>query len=199
MNKILSKWYIFIALIIVSTVSFCVAVNAKTSPKDNERISFFIGALDCKVDKLSNEINTNKEEQIKVINCNYHNINASNFTFIFSSFRENSDFFILPINYVKDNEGSVTKYSANIDKTYLDSQIGNNLEYVEYEGVAKGFKVYDSQAQSGMLKDYVTYTNDDYVSDYYLFFQFDSVNIGTLNSKTKTTNAFSVIKELMSR
>ena len=80
---------------------------------------------------------------------------------------------------------------------YLNDYFDTKLEYCLYDGVAKGFKVYDHVKDEGILKDYITYSNDDYKSDYYLFFQFKSINIGEMNSVSKTNNALKVIKELM--
>ena len=116
---------------------------------------------------------------------------------LYSSFRENCDFFILPLNYVNDYKGATINYSANLDIEYLNDYFDTKLEYCLYDGVAKGFKVYDHFKDEGILKDYITYLNDDYKSDYYLFFQFKSINIGDMNSISKTNNALKVIKELM--
>ena len=42
MTKVLSKWYIHISLLLVATITFCVSVNMKTAPKEDERGSFFV-------------------------------------------------------------------------------------------------------------------------------------------------------------
>ena len=64
MNKIISKWYIYLSLILVSTVTFCIAVNAKTAPKEDERVSFFVGSPDYKKEELENKLNSNREDEI---------------------------------------------------------------------------------------------------------------------------------------
>lgn len=196
MTKIISKWYIYLSLVLVSTVVFCIAVNAKTAPKEDERISFFVGSPDYKKEELENKLNSNREDAIKTVNLYYHHINASNFTFIFSSFRENSDFFILPIDYVNKQKDSVIKYSAHIDTNYVNSIFNEELEYCEFDGEAKGFKIYDASKDEGILTSYITYESEQVKCDYYLFFGFGSCNIGELNVKNKTMNAFELIKEL---
>lgn len=197
MTKVLSKWYIHISLLLVTTITFCVSVNMKTAPKEDERVSFFVGAIDTKKDDLEAKLDSKCDDDILAIYYHFHNIYASNFTFIYSSFRENCDFFILPINYVNDYKGATINYSANLDIEYLNDYFDTKLEYCLYDGVAKGFKVYDHVKDEGILKNYITYLNDDYKSDYYLFFQFKSINIGEMNSVSKTNNALKVIKELM--
>ena len=126
MTKVLSKWYIHISLLLVTTITFCVSVNMKTAPKEDERVSFFVGAIDTKKDDLEAKLDSKCDDDILAIYYHFHNIYASNFTFIYSSFRENCDFFILPINYVNDYKGATINYSANLDIEYLNDYLINN-------------------------------------------------------------------------
>ena len=197
MSKIFSKWYLYIILALVSSVSFCILLNVRVSPKADQRITFFIGAVDSDVSKLNNKCKEFVDDNVMAINYRYHNIHASNFTFIYSSFREDSDFFILPIDYVNKNLGRTASLSANLNEEYINSKLNYQFDYLEVEGNKKAIKVYDSLTEEGILKDYVTYIDEEIKCDYYLFFEFDSVNIGEIHSRTKTDNAFKVISELM--
>ena len=80
-------------------------------------------------EELENKLNSNREDAVKAVNLYYHNINASNFTFIFSSFRANSDFFILPIDYVNKQKDTVIKYSDHIDTYYVNSIFNEELSF----------------------------------------------------------------------
>ena len=68
MRKILSKWYVFSLSIAVVVVSFCVITYAKTTPKEEERITFVVGAYDTDVNSLSSKLMAAKPNSIKEIN-----------------------------------------------------------------------------------------------------------------------------------
>lgn len=201
MNKILSKWYIFVLTSLLAVVSFVVASSAIAAPKAHEKISFFIGAYDAKVEELNQDINkSNDVEGLKVIEFDFHYTYANDFGYIFSIYKETDDFYILPLDFVEKNKEGVLNYSANIRQDYVNSFFENKLEYYVDGEDTKGIKMYDSLTDTGYLKNYIDYVSKDKdvkPCDYYLFFAFDSINIGTLNHENKTTNAFQVIQELM--
>ena len=60
----------------------------------------------------------------------------------------------------------------------------------------KEVNAYIVSKDEGILTSYITYESEQVKCDYYLFFGFDSCNIGELNAKNKTMNAFELIKEL---
>ena len=201
MNKLLSKWYIFVLTSLLAVVSFVIASSAIAAPKAHEKISFFLGAYGAKTEELNDKINkANEIEGLKTIEFDFHYIYANDFAYMFNIYSETDDFYILPINFVEENKDAVLNYSANIKQDYVNSFFENELEYYVDGEYTKGIKMYDSSTDTGYLKDYIDYVSnnkDDKPCDYYLFFAYDSVNIGTLNHKTKTTNAFYVIQELM--
>ena len=201
MNKLLSKWYIFVLTSLLTVVSFVIASAAIAAPKEHEKISFFLGAYGAKVEELNQDINkANDIEGLKIIEFDFHYIYANDFAYMFNIYSATDDFYILPIDFVEKNKEGVLNYSANIRQDYVNSFFDNKLEYYVDGEYTKGIKMYDSLTNTGYLKDYIDYVSKDKEvkpCDYYLFFAYDSVNIGTLNHKTKTTNAFYVIKELM--
>ena len=196
MGKIISKWYIYVLSFAVVITAFCVFTTIKTNPKETEKINFVVGAFDVDTYHLNKKLNENKPKGIKQINCNYLKLHSHNFNYLFNSLRSGSDFFILPYNYIVDEFNGITNYAANIDVEYVDGKINQELDYCVFDEHYKGFKIYDSSLDEGILKDYITYTIEEEKDDYYLFFTFNSKNIGELNH-SKTENAYEVIKEIM--
>lgn len=196
MRRFLSKWYLYLLAIIISVSAFCILTNIKTNPKRTERINFIVACYDAQVYKLEQALKEKKPDYLKEINCTYLNIDADNFGYLFYSLRGDADFFILPINYVDNNQDSTIKYAANIiDTNYVDNKLNAKQEYYSYEGYSKGFKIYDSLLDEGILKDYLTYNVKEEKSDYYLFFNYNSPNVGSLNN-SESEVAFDAIKTM---
>ena len=195
MVKILSKWYAYLISAAIVVTGFCVGVNIKTTPKATERITFVLCSYDAKVSNINKKLKTFKPDTIKEVNCRFLQYGANNFTYLFSSLRSASDFYILPMSYIESNVDDVTKYAANIKSDYVNEKVGKSLEYYENNGEIKGFKVFNGSSNEGVLVDDITYTYENDKSDYYLFFTYNSKNIGELNSSA-SENAFSIVKEL---
>lgn len=195
MVKVLSKWYIYLISAAVVVTGFCVGVSIKTTPKATERITFLVGSYGAKVSNINRKLKNLKPDSVKEVNCRYLQYGASNFSYLLSTLRSASDFYILPMSYVEKSPDDVAKYAANIKSEYVDEKVGKNLEYYENDGKIKGFKIYDAQANEGFLVDYITYTEEHDKSDYYLFFTYNSKNIGELNNSS-SENAFLIVKEL---
>ena len=195
MVKVLSKWYIYLISAAVVVTGFCVGVSIKTTPKATERITFVVGSYGAKVSNINRKLKNLKPDSVKEVNCRYLQYGASNFSYLFSTLRSASDFYILPSSYIESNTDAVTKYAANIKSDYVNEKVGKNLEYYENNGEIKGFKVYDAQTNEGFLVDDITYNEERDKSDYYLFFTYNSKNIGELNSSS-SENAFLIVKEL---
>ena len=196
MAKIVSKWYIYLLSFFIAVTSFCVVTTVKTNPKETERINFVVGAVDINSYQLEAKLKENKPKGIKKISCNFLRLHSQNFNYLFTTLRSNSDFFILPYNYIVNEFKGITDYAANIDTTYVNEKLGEELDYCSFDDHYKGFKIYDSSLDEGILKDYITYNFEDEKDDYYLFFSFKSKNIGELNH-SKSENAYEVIKEMM--
>lgn len=196
MHNILSKWYIYLASFAVTTTAFCVATSIKTNPKETERINFVLGSYDADVTDLEKTLNKQRIDGIKNIRCSFLKLGSKNFNYLYSSMRGDSDFFILPIVYLENSFVGATDYAANIKTEYVDEMIGSSQTYYSVGDYVKGIKIYDSKTESGILKEYITYIEGEEKSDYYLFFTFNSKNIGELNN-SKTDNAFKVIRKMI--
>lgn len=196
MSKIMSKWYLYLAGVLLSVTAFCVGVSIKTNPKPTERINFVIGAFEADIYNLDKKLSENKPDGLKVIEGKFHYISASNFGYIFSSLRGTSDFFILPEIYVESDLNNTARYAANLDEDYIDSQLGKEFEYYSAFEHLKGIKIFDSETQEGYLKDYITYETEEVKSDYYLFFTYNSSNIGEINN-SKSVHAFEIVKKML--
>ena len=196
MLRVLSKWYLFFISIALTITSFCVIVFVKTTPNLEERISFVIGAFDADSAGLNRFLNEKKPSSVKEINYRFNALETSNFNYILVSLiRADSDFFILPFSYFDSNKDSSVKYAATIDENYVEEKVNQDFIYYSDGEYLKGIKIYDSTTNEGLFKDYITYTREENKSDYYLFFTFNSHNIGTLND-SKTENVFSFLKEI---
>ena len=195
MVKVLSKWYVYLISAAVVVTGFCVGVSIKTTPKATERITFIVGSYGAKVSNINRKLKNLKPDSVKEVNCRYLQYGASNFSYLLSTLRSVSDFYILPMSYIEKGPDDVTKYAANIKSEYVNEKVGKNLEYYENDGEIKGFKIYDAQANEGFLVDDIIFTEEHDQSDYYLFFTYNSKNIGELNNSS-SENAFLIVKEL---
>ena len=57
--KIVEKWYLFIAWLIISCILCITAVDLAIKPKDEETISIFIGAYSVDINGLKNDLTEN--------------------------------------------------------------------------------------------------------------------------------------------
>lgn len=194
LRKILSRWYIYLASITLVIVSFCVAVSIKSEPKAEEKINFVIVSRGVN-NELKNYLNNNKPNDIKKIEFRFVDLETKNLNYYFSTLRGSSDFFILPLDYAEGNSSITINYSANIKTDYLNEKLGETPTYYYSEEYAKGIKIYDGISKEGYLKDYITYNNEGETKDYYLFFTFNSKNIGQLNN-SNSEKVFEVLKEM---
>lgn len=195
MNKYLSKWYIYLISIVVIVVSFCVGVSFKCALKKHEKIEVFIGAKECNTVTLLEKLNNNKPIDTIAVNVNFHYSTHSNFSYIFSSFRSEVDLIILPQTYLKDSEANVVDYCASIKKDEFEQYLGFTPTYYVKGEFYKGIKIYDATSKEGILKEDITYCDSNYQSDYYLFFNYKSNNLGFLNESV-TDNALELVRTL---
>ena len=192
LRKMFSKWYIYLVSIALVVTSFCVVTSVKTEPKADEKINFIIVSNGVN-NNLKQYLNEKKPEGLKKIEFRYVNAKTKNLNYIFSSLRRSVDFFILPIDYVENNPSVTIKYSANIKENYLNEKIETIPTYYYADEYAKGIKAYDKEKKEGLLSSYIDYGED---SNYYLFFAFNSQNIGQLNN-SGSEKAFDVLKEII--
>lgn len=191
LRKMLSKWYIYFVSTILVVASFCIITNVKSEPKENEKINFIIVSHGVN-NGLKSYLNDNKPSGIKKIEFRYVDLNTKNINYIFSTLRESADFFILPLSYAENNPSITIKYSANIKVDYLNEKIDTSPTYYYSEDYAKGIKAYDKETKTGLLSDYIDYGEDNY----YLFFTYNSKNIGKLNN-SDSEKAIDVLKEVI--
>ena len=196
MNKYLSKWYIYLVSVVFVIVAFCIGVSFKCAPKKEEKIEIFIGAKECNTVALIETLNANRADDVITVNVNFHYRTHSNFTYIYSSFRSEMDIFILPSEYLKNNEDIVTDYSASIKKDEFEQYFGLAPTYYIKGEFYKGIKIYDSASNEGFLKEEIIYCDENYNSDYYLFFGYNSVNLGFLNDSV-TDNALELVRTII--
>lgn len=196
MGKYFSRWYIYLTSILFIVVAFCIGVSFKVTPSKEQKIEIFLGATQCDTVSLIETLNNNKPEDVVTVNLNFHYSTHSNFSYIFTSFRAEMDIFILPEKYIKDFNDTVSGYSANIKKDEFEQYLGITPTYFMKDQFYKGIKVYDSETKEGILKDKITYCDDQYSSDYYLFFNYNSVNIDFLNNNSVTDNALKLVRAI---
>ena len=101
MVKVLSKWYIYLISAAVVVTGFCVGVSIKTTPKATERITFIVGSYGAKVSNINRKLKNLKPDSVKEVNCRYLQYGASNFSYLLSTLRSVSDFYILPTSYIE--------------------------------------------------------------------------------------------------
>ena len=196
MTKILSKWYIYLIAIVTLVTSFCIATSVKVAPKAEERLNIFIGALNIDINKADIKLNEYKPSDVVVVNTNFHHVDYSNFGYIFTSFRPEMDIYILPEEYIKNNEKIVCDYAATLNVTSFNEFLNEEQVYYKRNEFYKGIKVFDNESNNGLLKDCISYINDSFKSDYYLFFNSKSINLGFLN-ESKTSNAIDFVRTLL--
>ena len=195
MTKYLSKWYIYLLSVLIVVVSFCLGVSFKVAPSAEERIDIFICAKECNTASLIEKLNNNKPTDVVTVNLNFHYCTHSNFSYIYSSFRTEVDILILPSEYLKDNERNVIDYSAPIKKDEFEQYLGFAPTYYVKDEYYRGIKIYDKDTKEGILKEDITYCDEYYSSDYYLFFNYRSVNLGFLNDSV-TDNALELVRAI---
>ena len=104
MNKVLSKWYVFLIWLVISFFVSSWIIDLRTNFKDEEVISIFISAYSFDEEKIKEELTKVEVVGIKQVNIKCVQTNNPNYYLSYSTFGvESSDFLILKKNMFGDD------------------------------------------------------------------------------------------------
>lgn len=195
MNRILTKWYLYLAASAITVTSFCLAVGARTQPKETERIQFLVASPDMDLAGLNAKLEEEKPDGVKLFEARFLQLNSGNFGYLLSTMARTVDFFIVPNSYAESHYSDCVQYAANINQDYLNERLGLAPHYFLAEDYAKGF-TFHKGGEKDALSSYITYENEEEKGDYSIFFSYKSKNIGELNH-SKSELAFPAVRRLL--
>lgn len=192
------KWYLYVFLLIVFIVLDILIISYIIKPKNNEKVTIFVGSSKVNTDLLEDKIYSLNDNNLKEVNILDYSPDDYYFgVSLTSAGVVNTDLIIVPLD--KINESFAAQYCKRIDEMEFD--INYDFEFISYSSINYGIKVYSKDLNISLFEKYITYNEEenDYL-EYGLFFNKDSVNLKDLFKETNSkysNNATKVFYGLM--
>ncbi len=192
------KWYIYVFLLIVFIVLDILIISYIIKPKNNEKVTIFVGSSKVNNDLLEDKIYSLNDNNLKEVNILDYSPDDYYFgVSLTSAGVVNTDLIIVPLD--KINESFAAQYCKRIDE--MEFKINYDFEFISYSSINYGIKVYSKDLNISFFEKYITYNEEenDYL-EYGLFFNKDSVNLKDLFKETNSkysNNATKVFYGLM--
>lgn len=192
------KWYLYVFLLIVFIVLDILIISYIIKPKNNEKVTIFVGSSKVNNDLLEDKIYSLNDNNLKEVNILDYSPDDYYFgVSLTSAGVVNTDLIIVPLD--KINESFAAQYCKRIDEMEFD--INYDFEFISYSSINYGIKVYSKDLNISLFEKYITYNEEenDYL-EYGLFFNKDSVNLKDLFKETNSkysNNATKVFYGLM--
>ena len=192
------KWYLYVFLLIVFIVLDILIISYIIKPKNNEKVTIFVGSSKVNNDLLEDKIYSLNDNNLKEVNILDYFPDEYYFgVSLISAGVVNTDLIIVPLD--KINESFAAQYCKRIDE--MEFKINYDFEFVSYSSINYGIKVYSKDLNISLFEKYITYNEEEneYL-EYGLFFNKDSVNLKGLFKQTNSkysNNATKVFYGLM--
>ena len=192
------KWYLYVFLLIVFIVLDILIISYIIKPKNNEKVTIFVGSSKVNTDLLEDKIYSLNDNNLKEVNILDYSPDDYYFgVSLTSAGVVNTDLIIVPLD--KINESFAAQYCKRIDEMEFD--INYDFEFISYSSINYGIKVYSKDLNISLFEKYITYNEEEseYL-EYGLFFNKDSVNLKDLFKETNSkysNNATKVFYGLM--
>lgn len=192
------KWYLYVFLLIVFIVLDILIISYIIKPKNNEKVTIFVGSSKVNTDLLEDKIYSLNDNNLKEVNILDYSPDDYYFgVSLTSAGVVNTDLIIVPLD--KINESFAAQYCKRIDEMEFD--VNYDFEFISYSSINYGIKVYSKDLNISLFEKYITYNEEEneYL-EYGLFFNKDSVNLKDLFKETNSkysNNATKVFYGLM--
>lgn len=192
------KWYLYVFLLIVFIVFDILIISYIIKPKNNEKVTIFVGSSKVNNDLLEDKIYSLNDNNLKEVNILDYSPDDYYFgVSLTSAGVVNTDLIIVPLD--KINESFAAQYCKRIDEMEFD--VNYDFEFISYSSINYGIKVYSKDLNISLFDKYITYNEEEneYL-EYGLFFNKDSVNLKDLFKETNSkysNNATKVFYGLM--
>lgn len=192
------KWYIYVFLLVVLIVIDILIISYIIKPKNNEKVTIFVGSSKVNNDLLEDKIYSLNDNNLKEVNILDYSPDDYYFgVSLTSAGVVNTDLIIVPLD--KINESFAAQYCKRIDE--MEFKINYDFEFISYSSISYGIKVYSKDLNISLFEKYITYNEEEneYL-EYGLFFNKDSVNLKDLFKETNSkysNNATKVFYGLM--
>ena len=192
------KWYLYVFLLIVFIVLDILIISYIIKPKNNEKVTIFVGSSKVSTDLLEDKIYSLNDNNLKEVNILDYSPDDYYFgVSLTSAGVVNTDLIIVPLD--KINESFAAQYCKRIDEMEFD--VNYDFEFISYSSINYGIKVYSKDLNISLFDKYITYNEEEneYL-EYGLFFNKDSVNLKDLFKETNSkysNNATKVFYGLM--
>lgn len=188
------KIYLFIVFPVVFSLILYIGGRIKTNPKEYERVNVLVSALNLNNHLLEEKISETNAVDVKEINVTFSLYNSDSMSLVYNTVFQDTDVFVFPKSFLDANiEANLNKYAKLTGET-IAKYIQNPVFY-GYEGGKFGVKVFDSATQKGWCDSIISYGNENFNEDYYMFFNRNSVNLGDI-VKSDYDNALTFMKAM---
>lgn len=186
-RNIARYWYVYIVAIVagvIGSIYYCEFINM---PRKQETISLFVSSYSNDPTNLHKFLNEKKPDYLREINITMISPKSGDFDFFMvNKGLGKADIFILSESYLF--EDLTNKQFANLNEEYLNT-------YFTYstDESGKGILIHSAGSEDN---DLMTFHNDKYDENFYLFYRKNSLHIGELGKK-KWDTAIAFTKELL--
>lgn len=179
--------YVFpsICLGLILSALSCLCLYSFSLPKKENKLSFLVAASDIKKNDFINKLDSFGFEDIYEYEFTCYEADSNFFLTYFASSIGNVDITIVPsfVTELGIFKSNLSKYFT-FDGEFIDELDLSSFSFYESEDKKIGLKIYDGCTKSGLLEDYIAYS--DY--SYYLFV---SASSSHLNNNRK--NIYSLL------
>ena len=84
---------------------------------------------------------------------------------------------------------------VKLDDLFVNSFCSSVYEFYDFDNIHCGLKIYSQDTCSGILDEYIRYSNDESNENYYMFINEESYHLGNFNN-SKYNGAINVLKGL---
>lgn len=173
-----ARWFLYLIWAVVALLLSEWIFSLVTAPDDSEKITLFVGAYSCESERLSERLDEARPDYVRELSVEYYDLDHYNFQMFFTVKSPDSDLFILPKSVIDD--ANLLRFCAFTEERAQETFVGG--EFLCYDGLCYGVKIYDGQSGAGGATDYIGYAEADKSDDYYILFNRQSLHAGGLNS-----------------
>lgn len=197
-SNLFKHWYLYLLGIGASIGLLFYVVGIRTKPGDTERIYYYVCSYGVNGNKLKEETEKVKTNEIREVMINFRDWNNEDDSYkLLSMVYDYFDIFIYPETMLKNFVNIAIYYSKEEINEYIPNSKNYPLAFDESKNQYYGIKIYDKETDKGICSDLFTFKNDNKKQDFYISFAKTSYHNGKLKDSCTSSNNFKVVDHLL--
>ena len=191
-THIQTKWKYQLLGIVGAFIVSIIAITISSAPTKKEKISIFLTCYKAE-NNFSAYMDSIKPDYLEIIELNIKQKEDTYYGTVIQGFRKDADFIIVPeskIDYI------ITKDCLILTDDMIGELTNKHYDYYSINDINYGLKIYSKDTKEGILKEYITFNQENSDEDCYLFVNNKSLHMGKYNN-SKYDGAIKVLKEIL--